>query len=518
MTGHKTIDERRKELEGMDLEGKKQLLQEIRNERIADGFDYKTKWDNDKEKSLILEGLVDGIIGKHHIKTIIETEPRPQLYYFNGGVYRPKADGIIQREIRDCLGLYATTKWVAEINGHVRGRTYTHEDEFDTEPDLISVGNGILNTQTLELREHSPAFLTRVQVPVDYNENADCPRWLKFLEEVIVPSGEECTNEYASKIDTLQEVAGYCLYRDTPFHKAIMLTGEGSNGKSVFLETLTAMLGTDNVSNVPLQAFDAREYALSAMLGKLANIHADLSDKALKQSGNFKLIVSGDGIFINQKYKDPMSTRIYAKQLFSANKVPETSDTTPAFFRRWIIIPFPNTFDIDTADKGLKSKLEEELPGILNWALAGLQRLIIDQHFSYEPSLDELELSYLTLSSPVDAFVNECMEIDSENVIPKQDLYSMFVAYAKHKKIPILSDNVFAKKLITKAQPIRATKKTIEKERVPCWTGWKVESTIQGVQDVRAKSLLLSTTGKGNIHRKNSPDRLDNPDITELDM
>jgi len=475
----------------------KRLEQEARYQKakaryIIEGYDYNRKF-TPQEKEMMLGAVVDEIIERHNIKTIIETEPRPMLYHWKKGVYLPNAEGIIKKEVRDYFNLSTSNHEVAEIIGHVKGKTYVSENEFDTEVDWISVKNGLLNIKTKELKPHDPTVLTRVQIPVNYEKDAKCLRWNQFLEEVIIPQNEELNDEFTAKIATLQELCGYCLYRDTPFHKATMLTGEGSNGKSVFLDTLTTLLGKDNVSTVPLQSFDTREYALGAMVGKLANIHCDLSDKALRESGNFKLIVGGDSVHVNQKYKTPFDTKIYAKQLFSANKVPETSDHTPAFFRRWIIIPFPNSFDEETADRDLKSKLLVELPGILNWALEGLNRLIQNQHFSYEPTVHELESIYITLSSPVDAFVTACLEQDSEAFVTKSEMYSAFVAYAKEKKMPILSDNAFARKLQKVASPIRSERKKIENERTQCWRGWRlVGGVIGGVKDVKVNFFLLS--------------------------
>ena len=495
-------------------EKKEMLLPEL-NDDITQTFS--NAFNLDKKKALW--DVSERIINDLNIKTIIETEPRPTIYYYNGGSYKPKAEGKIMKRTREIGGEIITRADLGEVSSYVKTNSYVSEDDFDTDLNLISVNNGILDIMTGELTPHDPKYLIRVKLNTDYDKEATCPRWEKFLEEVVVPNGGEPDDEHLAKIATLQEIAGYCLYRANPLHKAIMLTGEGANGKSVFLETLIKLLDPENVSTVPLQAFDSREYALGAMVTKLANIHSDLSDRALKESGNFKMVVSGDRVFVNQKYKDPLSTNVYAKLLFSANKVPETSDNTPAFFRRWIIINFPNTFDDDTADKQLIEKLEKEIPGVLNWALEGLKRLLHNQRFSYAPSVDEMELLYISLSSPVDAFVLECLDQTSGGVVPKYYMYSAFVKYAKEKKMPIMTDNAFARKLKVVAEGLSDQKRKLgdDKKQTTCWVGWNLNAEwdkkcggYQGNHCILPKTSIHFPIKQ---HKENNPD---NPDISDI--
>lgn len=469
--------------------------------------------------------ITNKISAMFHIKTILESEPRPMIYYWDNGVYRPNAEGLIKQLIRDEFGVNTHNHEIKEIIGHLKGITYVSENVFDTEPERISLKNGIINITTGEFEDNTPEFLTLVQLPVEYDPNAECPRWEQFLQEVMIPRGEELTLENSAKINTLQEFAGYCLYRACPFDKAVMLAGEGSNGKSVFLDLLTELLGRSNVSNIPIQSFESREYALSSMLGKLANIHADLSDKSLRDSGLFKQVVSGEQLHINIKYKNPINSVIYAKQLYSANKVPKTSDYTRAFFRRWLIFDFPNRFEGNEKDTKLKQKLKEELPGIFNWAMAGLKRLLENQCFSWEPSVEEMELTYQLMSDPVASFVNECLEQDSEAVVTKEEMYNAFLSYAKSRRMTIVSNSVFAKELPHSATGITQTRPKIGKERVQCWSGWKYteEKPVKGVKGVRGISSMLADYAHAHAEqqREKSLDIPDTPDqlITEeIDM
>ena len=106
-----------------------------------------------------------------------------------------------------------------------------------------------------------------------YDPNAECPLIQKFLEE-ITGSKEDA--------EILIEVIGYCLYRSYPIQKALMLVGDGANGKTTFLRLLTRFLGHQNVSNRSLHELETNRFAKASLFGKLANIYDDLPDKTLR--------------------------------------------------------------------------------------------------------------------------------------------------------------------------------------------------------------------------------------------
>lgn len=442
---------------------------------------------------------------KRHVKTIRESEPRAMMYYYNGGNYTEPAEGVLCEDMKKIAGRFITRHAIGEVISHIKGLSYVAEEDFDKDPDLLVVGNGVLHVSTRTITPHDPAILNRVKLPVSFDVAAACPRWTQFLEEVIVPRGEPISEEHRRIVATLQEYAGYCLFRDNRFEKSLMLTGAGRNGKSVFINTLTSLLGKENVSSVPLQKFDRGEYSLSQMVGKLANFYADLSDKALDASGNFKMITSGDAVYVNRKYLNPISTTIFAKQIYSANKVPESKDLTPAFFRRWIIVNFPNVFEGTQEDKALKAKLELELPGILNWALAGIERLNQQQHFSYELNAEESELRYLLASSPVAAFVEMRLNKDSEATVTKDVMYAEFIRFAKENNMPTMADNAFARKLKECAVGIGEARPHGDK-RDRVWRGY----SVQDVQDVHVLRDIVVAGKNKEIHIENNLDNVDN--------
>ncbi len=273
---------------------------------------------------------------------------------------------------------------------------------------------------TGELQPHTPAVFTTVQLPVEYGPEAPCPAFDQYLASTFDP-------DVALLIE---EILGWCLVPDRRFEQAIMLTGEGANGKSVFLDLVSYLLGEENVSNVALQDLEENRFRAAELYAKLANVFADLDARGLQTSSMFKTLTTGDPITAERKHAQPFRFRSYAKLLFSANKIPPSRDRTHAFYRRWTLIPFTRTFDGKDGnpipDKGLRDKLKQERAGIFNRALVGLKRLALNQAFTEPKSVLEAKQAYIRSNDNVRVFVEECVIPEADNPIVKKEFYQVY--------------------------------------------------------------------------------------------
>jgi putative DNA primase/helicase len=295
-------------------------------------------------------------------------------------------------------------------------------DTLDKNKDLINVKNGMLDWKQKKIYPHSPHFLSSIQSPIIYDPNARCPNIEKFMSEVVP----------ADCVDLLYEFIGYCLLPDSRFEKAFLLIGEGANGKSVFLDILKAFIGKkDNISAESLQHLADDKYRAASLFGKLVNIHDDLSAKALSDSDMFKTLVSGNMISVEEKFEKAFPMENTARLIFSTNMLPVTRDISPAYYRRWIIIRFPYTFEGINADTNLKSKLTtpEELSGLLNIAIIGLQRLFKNDGFSEVDRVKQELERYKTENDSVRAFVESCCNIDKGNKTMKTASKTLYDTY-----------------------------------------------------------------------------------------
>ncbi len=247
----------------------------------------------------------------------------------------------------------------------------------------------------------------------------------------------------------IEELFGYCLIPDYTIQKAFLFLGDGANGKSTLLELLKRLLGVNNCTNMALQAIENQRFAKAALFGKLANIYADIPSTKMEHVGVFKTLTGGDTVDGEKKFKDSFSFNNTARLIFSTNKPPEVDEDTMAFWRRWIFINFPNKFEGDKADKQLFQRLikKDELSGLLNVVLQGLERLFNKQGYSYELSPDEIFEWHQKASNPTYAFVEDICEVNSDAWISKDDLYESFIDYCSKQNIPRIGIESFGRTL-----------------------------------------------------------------------
>ncbi len=247
---------------------------------------------------------------------------------------------------------------------------------------------------------------------------------------------------------TALEVIGYCLYKTAQYEKAIMLVGTGSNGKSVFLKIVEALVGPQNTSHVPLQGLDKDRFAAAGLYCKMVNSFADLKQIKLSSAGTFKTLVSGDRIRAQNKFQQPFDFNNYAKLIFSANKIPESEDETYAYYRRWLILEFSKVFD-DNKDTNLISKLttQQELSGLLNLALVALKQLRKNNGWN-DIAVEKIRQKYEEKSNTVKAFLTADCIIDLTDPMCDTlttDFYAAYCNYCKQQKERPLESKAFGK-------------------------------------------------------------------------
>jgi len=360
-------------------------------------------------------------------------------YVTEKGIHEMLAEQHVKKQARLKLGKHLNISRQREIINFIKVSTI--KDVEESPPHLIVLQNGVLNLKTRKLENFNPDYFVLNALNILYNPKQDCPKFKKFITEVVRP--EDAL--------TLQEYMGFCLWRDYIYHRCLLLVGEGANGKSTFLETLRQLLNPDNISSEPLQTLITNRFSLGRLYGKLANIYGDLPAVALKDTGYFKQLTGNETLSAEFKFRDRFDFRNYAKLVFSCNKIPATPDDTDAFFRRWIIITFPNQFreDDPKTDKNLLSKLTtpEEMSGILNWALEGLRRLLGNDKFSGNLTIEETREKYTQGSNPVKSFAEQRLEPKKGNILPKNDVYKAFIKYCEKHKLPTCAKNAFSMRL-----------------------------------------------------------------------
>jgi len=423
--------------------------------------------------SFIPKKLADRIKNERHFLTARDNE---DVFVYDGHVYNLDGEATIKEMGRKKLKELSKEYYISETMNHLRQTTYVPRDWLDADNPLIVTKNCVLNPETLETFPCSPEIFTTIAIPVTYDTEKDCPAIKKFLTEVV----------NIADIKLLQEICGYILLKRYVFQKAVMMLGSGANGKSTMIRIIAAMIGSDNISTPSLQSLLYDRFAASQLYHKLANLHADIPDKELKNTGLFKMLLGGDWIDAQRKHRDPFKFINYAKLIYSANELPKTNDLTPAFFRRWILINFPNTFPEDSkkCDPHIIGKLttEDELSGFLNWSLVGLQRLLKQGHFSKTQPSTEIEAEWIRQTDSLAAFVKENVKVKRGMCISKEMFYEHYTEYCSENESDVITKSSVGHRLPTLISQTSAFKPQYKgKQRV---TAWKDICVIDGIEEV----------------------------------
>lgn len=290
--------------------------------------------------------------------------------------------------------------------------------------DYINFTNGLLDWRTGTLVDHTPDVLTTVQLPVDYDPDATCPEFDRFLSEVVPDD----------VVSIMWELIGYLMFSGNPLHKAVMLVGGGGNGKSTFLHVVEALLGgRRNVTAVSLHDLANTRFATASLFGKLANIAGDIDAKYLESTAVFKQVTGGDTLRAEHKGRDSFDFAPWAVPVFSANKVPPSADTTVGYFRRWLVLQFPNSF-IGKEDRWLEARLTQpsELRGIAAKAIRALPELLDRGDFELSESARAARDDFIRRVDQVRTWLDECCEVAPEHPwCSRTSLYGDYKMWAR---------------------------------------------------------------------------------------
>ncbi|MBQ3759178.1 MAG: toprim domain-containing protein [Synergistaceae bacterium] len=341
------------------------------------------------------------------------------FYEYAHGVWQKRADNLIRNYLAGLLGYWASGSKLETLLRYLKAETTT-EELFNRQA-VFNFRNCVLELPTGEKKKHNPSYMSSVQALYDYDETADCPKWKKFVSEVM--AGREAS------MKLLQEMTGYILYTDSSLQKCFFLMGDGANGKSVFLNVIRAVFGEANVSNVEMSSL-IEPFQRINLINSLVNISTETSSNVKGAESIFKQIVVGDTINGCYKNKDFVNFNPRCVMISACNEYIKSRDTTSGFLRRICFIDFPCKFEGKKADTELESKLKAELPGIFNWAYEGYKRLCEQKKFTETPEQLVMMDEFVQIMNPVAAFIRECLT-GRTGLTERSKLYEEYTAWCK---------------------------------------------------------------------------------------
>lgn len=402
----------------------------------------------------------------------ITFEDTKTIYIYRNGVYVPHGEDTIARIVQTALGDASKKHHINEIINYVQLETLIPRSKIHHDINRINLQNGLYNLSTGQLDPHSSDYISIVQLPVTYDPDATCPAIEKFVSEVLEDKYQK----------VIYEILGYCMIPDTGIEKSVMFLGKGANGKSVMLNLFGEYLGDPNVSAESLHMLEKDPYSLAELYGKLANIFPDLASGALYENSTFKMVTGNEkALRAQRKYEHPFKFRNTARLIFSANELPPVPGHDFAYFRRWILLKFPFTFEGKNDDKHLIDKLTtpEELSGLFNLCVVALRLLLERGAYSYDMTTDEVMKMYKINSDPIAAFEDD-MVVYSDTDILKAKMYDEYTAWCQVNHLEPSHENVFAKRF-TKLGHTPGRESSGERRRT--WENCTIAESVQGKEN-----------------------------------
>lgn len=308
---------------------------------------------------------------------------------------------------------------------------------------VLNLANGTLDLARFALRPHRREDHQTYVLPYAYDPRAACPRWLQFLGEVLVTADQEPD---AQLLQLYQELFGYSLTADTKHEKMVWQSGEGGNGKTVAIKVLGALLGP-LAAPVDFQTLGAiGNYDLASLPGKRVIFSTESERGGKIAEGLLRRVVSGEEIPARAIYGTPFTLRPVCKVWWAMNDLPTVRDTSNATWRRLELIPFNRTFTDQDKDPDLADKLLGELPGVLNWAMQGLERLRQQRRFTEALAVRAAVAEVRKESNPVAQWMEE-RTVRGAHDTPAGKVYANYRQWCEATGRSAMNDTNFGREL-----------------------------------------------------------------------
>lgn len=413
------------------------------------------------EIELVLQKLRKGIKQKHHVVCIISELLRianykkwnlskcyDYVYVYNGAFWKQ----LNKEDLKHFLGKVAIKLGYPKIEGahylfqdellkQFLTQAHLPPPEHDSKRILINLQNGSFEFRSHEryLRPFDPKDFLTYQLPFKYDAEASCPLFDTYLKKVLPDLDTQ---------SVLQEFSGF-IFTNLNIEKCLVLTGGGSNGKSVFYRVLTSLIGVENTLSYTLGSFK-HEYNRAKLTNVLLNYSSEKGADVDVET--FKALVSGEPLQAREPYGKPFTIFNKVKFIINCNELPKETESTEAFFRRYLIIPFEIKIPDSEKDINLAEKIiNSELPGVFNWLLIGLERLLLQNKFTQSKVIDNAVDEFKKQADNVALFIEEFdYKFSSNEKQTLAELYSKYCSFCRDDNYKPLGKNRFSLKLESK--------------------------------------------------------------------
>ena len=343
------------------------------------------------------------------------------------------------------------------------------------EIDLMNIVTNSSNANTINSKERGEILQALKQVSRKYKPLSVPQSWIQFQKEVVdIETGDrfEATRDYfftspihyrigrseetpiIDKIFSewvgndyvlqLKQIMAYCMFRGYPLERIFCFYGAGSNGKSCFLSLLRKFLGDENITSTDLFLLTSSRFETTKLRNKLVCMMGEIDFNVLEKTQILKRLASGkDPVSLEYKNKGSLDYINYAKIIMATNNIPDTTDKTDGWYRRWIIIDFPNRF---SEKKDILADIPvNELENLSLQLISILINLLKNREFDKEGTFEDKKKRYEDNSNPLDKFWKENINEDFDSSIFKHDFRKKLSDFCKENRFREISDRTISK-------------------------------------------------------------------------
>lgn len=414
------------------------------------------------------------------IADYVANEPTPlgrgvdgEMYVYEGGIYE-RDERIVTKRVAKALG----ARYSASVCGQVEAHLLNVDIPDVGLPDLpsgyldyIVLENGIYWWRSGDLDPHSPTLGAMTKLPIVYDEVAIPHSFIAWLRQVL---GDDPEIERH-----MWEILGYLLMTGNPLQKIFMIYGPGGNGKGTLLRVIRRMLGRANYSSISMHQLVDDRFATSGLYGKIANISGDLSSKFLSDPQILKEITGGDAISASRKFGQSFEFVPYAVPIFASNEFFRTSDSSIGWRRRWEVIEFTRNV-LASGEPFDEQLLFDDIPGIFNYAMDGLRRLMARGRFDPPQSAQEATARLHDEADPVVMWLDDDEHVTQgpDEISPRRVVYARYKGWCSRNGYNAMAMGPFGKRLSQLG--IESTRPRHGTGRTWCYQGLSVPDVAPG--------------------------------------
>ena len=358
-----------------------------------------------------------------------------------------------------------------EFRGKIQRTNLRTAKWFEIEG-LVNFKNGVLNLDTLELQPTSQENGFKYALPFAYDPDQKAPRFEQFLDEI--------TLKDATLKRVLLQYMGYSLSGMSCDlgGQALILSGDGSNGKSVFMDVIKYLAGDGNYTTLSMGREINKPENRYQLDGKLFNISEETPTNAMIDNSVFKALVTGGEVQARKLYCDAYSMKNKAKIIMACNELPSTQDLTFGMMRRLLIAPFNATFTKhrDGFDPFIRDKLYSEASGIYNLVISALQEFIKNRGFSESETVDQEVERYRNQNDSVAMFIESRIIRDNKASTPFSDFYRIYKMDCESDGTKPENHIKFSLRLKKQLFDLQTEKRRVSGQKVTVYIGYRLAS------------------------------------------